>query len=56
MKIDFCLLTPLGNFCDCLHLPDDHQLTEEQIEQMKQARLDAWYDFINNPQQTAGDE
>lgn len=45
VKIDF----NINGFGDALHLPDDHGLTEAQIEAMKQARYDKWLDFINNP-------
>ena len=42
MKIDFSFDTEHGKFCDALHLPDDHGLSDEQIEAMKQQRLDNW--------------
>jgi hypothetical protein len=45
VKIDF----NINGFGDALHLPDDHGLTDAEIETMKQARYDKWLDFINNP-------
>lgn len=42
MKIDFSFDTPHGKFADALHLPDDHGLTDAEIEAMKQQRLDNW--------------
>lgn len=46
MKIDFYFDTEHGKFCDALHLPDDHAFTEQQIEVMKQQRLDNWIAVI----------
>ena len=36
-------------FKDALVLPDDHGLTEPQIEAMKKARFDAWYAVVTAP-------
>lgn len=36
-------------FSDTLYLPDDHGLTDAEIDAMKQARYDKWYDFVTNP-------
>ena len=36
-------------FRDALVLPDDHGLTDPQIEAMKQARFDAWYAVVTAP-------
>lgn len=49
MKIDFCIDTEYGKYCDALHLPDDHAYTEAQIEEMKQARVTAWIKCITTP-------
>lgn len=38
-----------GTFRDALYLPDDHSLTEAEIESMKQQRFDSWIDAINQP-------
>lgn len=45
IKIDFII----NGFSDALHLADDHGLTDSEIEAMKQARYDKWYDYITNP-------
>ena len=42
MKIDFSFSSQYGTFSDALHLPDDHRLSDEQIEAMKQQRFDNW--------------
>lgn len=47
MQIIFKFDTPFGSFCDALHLPNDHGLTDEQIETMKQERLTNWLAVVN---------
>ena len=42
MKIDFEFETQYGLFRDALHLPDDHGLTDDQLEVMKAERRDNW--------------
>jgi hypothetical protein len=49
MKIDFSFETQYGNFCDAIHLPDDHNLTDAEIEAMKQQRLDNWIAIVSAP-------
>lgn len=49
MKIDFEFETQYGIFRDALHLPDDHNLTAEQIADIKQERLNNWLYIIENP-------
>ena len=52
MQIIFTFDTPFGSFCDALHLPDDHGLTEGQLEAMKQERLTNWLAVVNpSPEQ-----
>jgi hypothetical protein len=51
MKIDFTI----NGFSDALILPDDHGLTDAEIEAMKQARYDKWYDYVTNPPAVAGE-
>ena len=41
-----------GTFADAIHLPDDHTLTDADIEAMKQQRFDNWYAIITNPVET----
>ena len=49
VKIDFSFSSQYGTFSDALHLPDDHGLSDEQIEAMKQARFDNWVAVITAP-------
>jgi hypothetical protein len=49
MKIDFEFDTPHGVFRDALHLPDDHGMTDEQIDAMKQQRVDNWIAIVTAP-------
>jgi hypothetical protein len=49
IKIDFEFQTQYGKFRDALHLPDNHGLSDEQIAQMQQERLDNWLFAVENP-------
>lgn len=49
MKIDFSFSSQYGTFSDALHLPDDHGLSNEQIETLKQQRFDNWIAVITAP-------
>jgi hypothetical protein len=49
IKIDFEFDTPHGVFRDALHLPDDHSMTDEQIDAMKQQRVDNWIAIVTAP-------
>lgn len=49
MKIDFEFTTKYGVFKDCLNLPDDHQYTDYELDQMKTQRLNNWVSLIENP-------
>jgi hypothetical protein len=49
MKLDFYFDTQYGRFCDALHLLDDHAFTEEEIQVMKQQRLDNWIAVVGTP-------
>ena len=49
VKIDFSFSSQYGTFSDALHLPDDHGLSDEQIDAMKQARFDNWIAVITAP-------
>lgn len=49
IKIDFEMTDGTHVYRDALHLADDHQLTEAEIEQMKQLRFDRWLEVITNP-------
>jgi hypothetical protein len=52
IKIDFII----NGFSDCLHLTDDHGLTDAEIEAMKQERYDKWRDYIDNPPPVTNEE
>jgi hypothetical protein len=49
MKIPFSFDTQHGNFSDVIHLPDDHNLTDAEIEAMKQQRLENWISIVTAP-------
>lgn len=49
MKIDFEFETTHGIFRDALYLPDDHELTEDQIKAMQTERLNNWLYLVENP-------
>lgn len=49
MKIDFEFTTPHGLFRDALHLPDDHTFTDDEIQAMKQQRVDNWIAAVTAP-------
>ncbi len=47
MKIDFCVDTQYGRFCDALYVDDTTD--EATIEAMKQQRVDNWIAVITAP-------
>lgn len=49
IKIDFEFDTQFGVFRDALHLPDDHGMTDDQIQAMKQQRVDNWIAIVTAP-------
>jgi len=49
MKIDFSFDTQYGKFADAIVFPDDHTLTDAEIEAMKQQRLDNWIAAVTTP-------
>jgi len=52
MIIDFEITKNNLTHRDALVLPDDHKLSDAEIEAMKQARFDAWYAIITTPPDT----
>jgi hypothetical protein len=50
-KIDFEQETRHGMYRDAITLPDGHTFTQEQIEAMKQQRVDNWVAYMDNPPQ-----
>lgn len=49
IKIDFSFHSPHGTFSDALHLPDDHGLSQDEINAMQQQRFDNWIAIITAP-------
>jgi hypothetical protein len=49
IKIDFEFETKYGKFRDALYLPEDHSYTNEQIDSIKQERLDNWIYVVETP-------
>lgn len=50
MQIRFSFQTKYGTYSDALNLPEDHQYTEQEIEDMKIARRDKWVAYIDSTQ------
>lgn len=48
VKIEFELQHEYGLFRDAIILPEDHTLSKQQIEDLKQQRFQAWIDSISN--------
>ncbi len=46
MKIDFERQTERGVYRDAITLPDDHVLSEVELEAMMQQRVDNWLAFL----------
>ena len=49
IKIDFEFDSPYGVFRDALHLPENHGMTDAEIQAMKQQRFDNWIAIVNPP-------
>lgn len=49
MKFDFEVSKDGLVFRDAIYLPDDHGMSDAEIEAMKQARFDAWYAVVTAP-------
>ena len=47
--IDFERDTEYGVFRDAITLPDDHTLSQDEIDSLMQQRVDAWVDHVKNP-------
>ncbi len=52
IQIIFEFATKYGTYRDALHLPDDHGLTEAEIEALKQQRVDNWLAVVEAPPPT----
>jgi hypothetical protein len=51
IKIDFTKTDGTYTLQDAIHLPEDHQLTEAEIEAIKQERFDNWVAIITAPEE-----
>jgi len=49
MKINFTFDTEHGMFSDAIVLEDNHSFTEQEIEAMKQERVNNWINIVTNP-------
>jgi hypothetical protein len=50
MKIDFEFHHPVhGKYADALYFPDNHMLSDAEIEAMKQQRFDNWVAVVSTP-------
>lgn len=49
IKINFRYETKYGAYSDALYLPDDNTYTTDEIEAMKQERLNNWIYAVENP-------
>jgi hypothetical protein len=49
IKLDFEIETQYGIYRDALYLDDNHSFTEQEIEAMKQQRVDNWIAVIESP-------
>lgn len=56
IKIDFEITKNRMTLKDAIHLPDNHQYTEAQIEEMKKKRFDDWYAIVTAPQEEVVEE
>jgi hypothetical protein len=49
IKVEFEFQTEYGVYRDALYLADDHAYSEEEIDAMKQERVDNWIAVITAP-------
>jgi hypothetical protein len=56
MIIEFNFDTQYGNFKDALILSDDHELTDGEIETLKQERLTNWIAIVSTMPTTAPED
>jgi hypothetical protein len=51
IKIDFEISQDGYTFKDAIVLPENHGMSDEQIEAIKQKRFDDWYAIVTAPQE-----
>jgi len=49
IKIDFERETKYGVYRDALTLPENHGMSQAQLEAMMQQRVDNWINVVENP-------
>lgn len=49
LTIDFEFTTKYGKFSDAIVLPEDHDLSDEDIDAMKHQRLANWIAVVEGP-------
>ena len=49
VKIDFEFDSQYGVFRDALHLPEDHGLSDDEVQALKQQRFDNWIAIVTAP-------
>jgi len=49
MRIDFTKTDGIYSFSDALYLDDDHTFTDDEIQAMKQQRVDNWIAVVTAP-------
>lgn len=56
MKIEFEITKDGMTFRDAIVLPENHGMSDEQIEAIKQKRFDDWYAIVTAPQEEVAEE
>lgn len=49
IKLVFEFETKYGTYRDALHLEDNHSFTDEEVDAMKQERVDNWIAIVETP-------
>lgn len=55
IRVPFQVETQYGMYCDALHFPEDQVPPDDEIERLKQERVDNWIVFITTPPVMAPD-
>ena len=56
MKIDFEITKNGMTYRDALHLPDDHTMTQAEIEAMQMERFNNWVAFVEAASNAPADQ
>lgn len=49
IRVPFQVETQYGMYCDVLHFPEDQVPPDDEIERLKQERVDNWIIFVTTP-------